>query len=64
MPMTDDSAILAISRIERALARIEAAAKARPAAASNDDSRYQALRARTQAALASLESVIAHAGAR
>lgn len=63
--MPDDSTIIAIGRIERALTRIEAAAKARVAAPAADaDSRYQALRARTQAALASLEQVIAQAGGR
>jgi hypothetical protein len=61
--MTEDSSLQAIARIERALARIEAAAQRKPAPAA-DDSRYQALRTRTQAALASLESVISQAGGR
>lgn len=68
-PMTDESAPLALARIERALARIEAAAaRARAPRAVNADNdseaRYQTLRARTQAALASLETVIAQAGGR
>lgn len=59
--MIEDS----LSRIDRALKRIEAvAARPRPAAMSDADSRYDALRTRTQAALASLESVIAQVGAR
>jgi hypothetical protein len=58
--MTEDSSLQAIARIERALARIEAAAQRKPA--PEGDSRYQALRSRTQAALASLETVIAQAG--
>ena len=61
--MTDDSTAQAFARIDRALARIEAAAQPKPAATAND-SRYQALRMRTQAALASLETVIAQAGGR
>ena len=56
--MTEDSTMQALARIERALARIEAAAQRKPAPADGD-SRYQALRTRTQAALASLENVIA-----
>ncbi len=58
--MDQESTAQALARIELALARIEAVA-ARPRVA-NDDSRYQALRTRTQAALASLETVIARAG--
>jgi hypothetical protein len=61
--MTEDSTTQALARIDRALARIEAAAQRKPAATAND-SRYQALRTRTQAALASLETVIAQAGGR
>jgi hypothetical protein len=61
--MTEDSSLQAIARIERALARIEAAAQRKPVP-TEGDSRYQALRTRTQAALASLESVIAQAGGR
>ncbi len=59
--MTEDPTTLALARIDRALTRIEAAAQRKPAAEVND-SRYQALRTRTQAALASLETVIAQAG--
>lgn len=51
----------AIARIAAALARIERHAR-RPDAAPLDDSRHQALRARTQAALSSLETVIAQLG--
>jgi hypothetical protein len=61
--MTEDSTTQALARIDRALARIEAAAQRKPAP-SGADSRYQALRTRTQAALASLENVIAQAGGR
>jgi hypothetical protein len=59
--MTDDSTMQALARIDRALARIEAAAQRKPAV-TGSDARYQALRTRTQAALASLETVIAQAG--
>jgi hypothetical protein len=61
--MTDQTLTAQLERINRALARIEAAA-ARPKtiALPDGDSRYQALRHRTQAALASLESVIAQIG--
>lgn len=59
--MIDPAARASLERIEQALARIEAVAK-RPTVASDSDARYQALRARTQAALASLETVIAQAG--
>jgi hypothetical protein len=60
--MTDQSLIAQLDRINRALARVEAAV-ARPRTTLPDgDSRYQALRHRTQAALASLESVIAQIG--
>ena len=61
--MTEDSTTQALARIDRALARIEAAAQRKPAAAASD-SRYQALRTRTRAALSSLETVIAQAGGR
>ena len=61
--MTEDSTTQALARIDRALARIEAVAQHKPAAAGTD-SRYQALRTRTQAALSSLETVIAQAGGR
>ncbi|CAN5309140.1 hypothetical protein BH09PSE3_BH09PSE3_09400 [soil metagenome] len=61
--MTDNTLTSQIDRINLALARIEAAS-ARPKAPAMPDgnSRYQALRNRTQAALASLESVIAQIG--
>jgi len=60
--MLDPAAQNSLSRIEAALSRIEALAQ-RPVAPTNDgDSRYQALRQRTQAALASLETVIAQVG--
>jgi hypothetical protein len=59
--MTEDSTMKIIARIDNALARIETAAQRKPAMHGND-SRYQALRTRTQAALASLEHVIAQAG--
>lgn len=60
--MIDPTARTALNRIEAALARIEAIAR-RPATPSGDgDSRYQAMRQRTQAALASLETVIAQVG--
>ena len=61
--MTEDFTTQALARIDRALARIEAAAERKPAPQAND-SRYQALRTRTQAALASLETVISQAGGR
>jgi hypothetical protein len=61
--MTDDSITQALSRIDKALARIEAAAP-RKIPDSGDEARYQALRSRTKAALTSLETVIAQAGGR
>ena len=61
--MTQDSIEQALKRIDTALARIEAASKRKPIA-GNDESKYQMLRSRTQAALASLETVIAQAGGR
>jgi hypothetical protein len=61
--MTDDISAQALDRIERALARIEAAAH-HERAATGSDPRYLALRSRAQAALASLETVIAQAGGR
>jgi hypothetical protein len=61
--MTDHTLITQLDRINRALARIEAvAARPKTVALPDGDSRYQALRHRTQAALASLESVIAQIG--
>ena len=61
--MTDNTLAILLDRINVALTRIEAAA-ARPKAVANPDSdlRYIALRNRTQAALASLEQVIAQIG--
>ena len=61
--MTEDTIGASLTRIERALVRIETAAQRKPVPA-NTDTRYQALRTRTQAALASLETVIAQAGGR
>jgi hypothetical protein len=60
--MTEDSTTELFIRIEQALARIEAAARRVPAPSSDSDARYHALRSRTQAALASLETVIAKVG--
>jgi hypothetical protein len=60
--MLDPAARASLARIETALARIESVAR-HPASPGESDSRYQALRARTQAALASLETVIAQVGA-
>lgn len=60
--MLDPAARTSLSRIEAALARIEAVAHRVAAPANDGDSRYQALRQRTQAALASLETVIAQVG--
>jgi hypothetical protein len=60
--MSDTATHTALARIEAALARIEVASKS-PVVGGESDSRYQALRARTQAALASLETVIAQVGA-
>ncbi|MDB5700348.1 MAG: hypothetical protein JWL66_547 [Sphingomonadales bacterium] len=61
--MTDNSLTAQLARINLALARIEAvAARPRVPAMPDSDSRYQALRSRTQAALASLETVIAQIG--
>jgi len=60
--MLDPAARNSLSRIETALSRIEALARRPAAPASDGDSRYQALRQRTQAALASLETVIAQVG--
>jgi len=55
-----------IARIEAALERVEAALdrpKAQGAPTTTHDERYAQLRERTQAALASLDSVIARAAA-
>ncbi len=61
--MDKDTIAASFDRIERALARIETAAQRKPDPVGTD-TRYQALRTRTQAALASLETVIAQAGGR
>ncbi len=61
--MTDETIMQTLDRIDRALVRIETAIERKPATTASD-TRYQALRTRTQAALASLESVIAQAGGR
>jgi hypothetical protein len=60
--MTEDSSQTALARIEKALTRIEAASRRVPAPSNDSEARYQALRSRTQAALASLETVIAKVG--
>lgn len=60
--MTEDSTTAALVRIERALSRIEAAAHRNAAGLSESDARYYSLRNRTQAALTTLESVIAKVG--
>ncbi|WP_293884307.1 hypothetical protein [Sphingomonas sp.] len=62
--MTETTVIALLDRINLAMARIEAAAVARRQipGVPDSDSRYLALRTRTQAALASLESVIAQIG--
>ena len=59
--MTDETTARALARIENALSRIEAITHRKPAS-SGVEMRYQALRSRTQAALASLETVIAQSG--
>jgi hypothetical protein len=61
--MIEDTSAHALDRIERALTRIEAAALRKPGVTGSDP-RYLALRSRTQAALASLETVIAQADER
>jgi len=58
----NDPAFAAIARIGRALSRIENAATRTTSAQGDSEVRYQALRTRTQAALASLEHVIAQIG--
>ena len=62
--MADQRALDAVARIERALARIEAAA-ARPAPAGDNEeqrqlqARHDAMRSRVTGALAQLDSLIA-----
>jgi hypothetical protein len=66
--MPDERAIVAISRIERALARIEAAARRAPPASANDDEllelrqRHQALRDRVQGAVSQIDQLLAGRG--
>ncbi len=65
MPMSDNGAFTAIERIERALARIEAASASPPQPPGNDlalaemTARHRALREETQRALADLDSLMA-----
>jgi len=59
--MTQDSISLNLARIEKALARIEAHTQNNGMPMPLNDAKYQTLRSRTQAALASLENVIAQA---
>ncbi len=65
--MLDPTARAALARIDAALARIDAVVARRPSPKDHDapdqDVRYEALRARTQAALSSLETVIARVAA-
>ena len=62
--MSDNGAFTAIDRIERALARIEAAAARAPQSPGNDlalaemAARHQALRAETQRALADIDALM------
>jgi hypothetical protein len=66
--MPDERAIAAIGRIERALARIEAAARRAPPASANDDEllelrqRHQALRDRVQGAVSQIDQLLAGRG--
>lgn len=65
MPMSENGAFTAIERIERALARIEAASASPPQAPGNDlalaemTARHRALREETERALADLDSLMA-----
>ena len=52
-----------LTRINAALDRIEAAVRARDAAAAAEAKRHQALRARVTEAVAALDDVIARGGA-
>jgi hypothetical protein len=62
--MSENGAFAAIERIERALARIEAASAQPPAAQNNDlalaelSARHQALREETRRALADLDTLV------
>ena len=66
--MPDERAIIAIGRIERALARIEAAAGRAPRPSANDDElaelrqRHQALRDRVQGAVSQIDQLLAGRG--
>jgi hypothetical protein len=64
--MADDRAMEAIGRIERALARIEAAAAKRPEPAPRDDSElrqlrevHQALRGKVEGAIGQIDRLLA-----
>ena len=54
-----DAPVSAADRIERAIARIETAAKARARAMESLDARHAALRSRMAEAVAALDDVIA-----
>lgn len=62
--MSDNGAFTAIERIERALARIEAATSRAPQSSGNDlalaemTARHRALRTETQQALADLDALM------
>ena len=64
-PMSDNGVFTAIERIERALARIEAASARHTQSANNDlalaemTARHRALRAETQMVLADLDTLMA-----
>jgi len=66
--MPDERAIQAISRIERALSRIEAAASESAPVCANDDEllelrqRHQALRDRVQGAVSQIDQLLAGRG--
>jgi hypothetical protein len=65
--MSDNGVLTAIGRIERALARIEAASSSPPQSGGNDlalaemTARHQALRMETQRTMADLDALIAEA---
>jgi hypothetical protein len=67
--MPDERAIVAISRIERALARIEAAAGRAPGRSANDDElqllreRHQSLREKVEGAVSQIDRLLANRGA-
>ena len=66
--MPDERAVLAISRIERALARIETALSKRPEAAGGGEEleqlrrQHQALRERVQGAVSQIDQLLASRG--